>query len=175
MSLLVKICGLASERDVRETIEAGPDALGFNFWYKSPRVVTAEQVASWTRGVVPAGMRKVGIFVDASAEEIHEIVKRAGLDVVQLHGEESVDVIRQLDCPVWKVMHLDRLPAQWRELPVERVLIDSGTVAMPGGTGLRVDTERARTFVRESKLPVVLAGGLKSSTVGEAIREVRPD
>lgn len=175
MSLLVKICGLACEGDVRETIEAGPDALGFIFWPKSPRAVTADQVAAWTKGIVPAGMRKVGVFVDASADEIRETVERAGLDVVQLHGEESIETIRQLDCPAWKAMHLDRLPSNWRELPVERILIDSGTVTMPGGTGLRVDTARARDFVCESKVPVVLAGGLKSGTVGKAIREVRPD
>ncbi|MDF3128952.1 phosphoribosylanthranilate isomerase [Kiritimatiellaeota bacterium B1221] len=171
---LIKICGLANEGDVLETIAYQPDALGFIFYAKSPRAVTPQQVWDWTKDRVPAGMRKVGVFVDASVEEIQRSAEVAGLDVLQLHGGESAEVIRALELPVWKVLHLDRLPDGFETLPVEGLLIDSGTVEMPGGTGIRVDTDRAADFISQSKLPVLLAGGLKADTVADAILKVRP-
>ena len=171
---IIKICGLANEADVVATLEMKPDAVGFIFWPKSPRAVTPEQVRDWTKDRMPAGIKKVGVFVNATSEELQKSVKIAGLDILQLHGEESADVINALDCPVWKVLHLDRLPQGWDSLPVERVLIDSGTVEMPGGTGVRVDTDRAANFVKQSKLRVLLAGGLKADTVADAIVKVRP-
>lgn len=174
MNGFIKICGLANERDVTATLVLRPDAVGFIFWPKSPRGVTAEQVRAWTRNRMPEGVRKVGVFVDASVEELRRIAEVAELDILQLHGHEDAEKICSLDWPVWKVLHLDRLPAEWENLPVERFLIDSGTVEMPGGTGVRVDTDRVAAFVKASKLPVVLAGGLKASTVGHAICQVRP-
>jgi len=174
MSFCVKICGLANEQDILETIRLKPDALGFIFWPKSPRAVRAEKIAEWTRDQVPEGMRKVGVFVNASADEIKRTVETAGLDVIQLHGEESADLAKSLDMPIWKVLHLDRLHDGWDCFPAERYLIDSGTVEMPGGTGVHVDTFRAKEFVRKSKLPVMLAGGLKAGTVGDVIKVVRP-
>lgn len=170
MKCFIKICGLANAADVEATVACAPDALGFIFWAKSPRAVTPAQVGDWTRDL-PAGLRKVGVFVDALPEEIKRSAEMAGLDVIQLHGDQMFE---DLGLPVWKVLHLDRLPAGFENFPAEAYLIDSGTVDMPGGTGLRVDTERASAFVKQSKLPVVLAGGLKAGTVGNAIREVRP-
>lgn len=174
MKGFVKICGLANEQDIRETIQLEPDALGFNFWPESPRFVAPENVAKWTQGKVPAGMLKVGIFVNAGAEEIKRTAATADLDIIQLHGGESAGCAASLGLPVWKVLHLDRLPEAWDQFPAACFLIDSGTVEMPGGTGHRVNTEAATDFVQKSKLPVMLAGGLKAGTVGDAIRTVRP-
>jgi phosphoribosylanthranilate isomerase len=170
MKSFIKICGLATAADVAATAACAPDALGFIFWAKSPRAVTPAQVGEWTRDL-PPGLRKVGVFVDALPEEIQRSAEVAGLDVIQLHGDQMFE---DLGLPVWKVLHLDRLPSGFEKFPAEAYLIDSGTVDMPGGTGVRVDTERATAFVKQSKLPVVLAGGLKAGTVGDAIREVRP-
>ncbi|MCC5848072.1 MAG: phosphoribosylanthranilate isomerase [Verrucomicrobia bacterium] len=170
---IVKLCGLAREEDVVFAIEAGADALGFNFWPKSPRAVSVNQVAAWSR-LVPAGVKKVGIFVNQSVEEVRRIFDGAGLDIAQLHGDESAEYIRRLDRPAWKAIHLDRCPEGVDELLVEALLIDSGTVDMPGGTGKRVDTDRAAEFVRTSSHRVILAGGLRPENVAEAIREVRP-
>jgi phosphoribosylanthranilate isomerase len=174
MSVFVKLCGLAREEDVLAAIGAGPDALGFVFWPKSPRAVTAEQVAAWTRGRVPPGMKKVGVFVNQDPAYIRDCARIAALDVVQLHGDEDAAFVRALGLPAWKALHLDRLPASWETLPVELYVIDSGTAEMPGGTGRRVDTARAAAFVRESPIPVLLAGGLNAANVTEALREVRP-
>jgi phosphoribosylanthranilate isomerase len=114
------------------------------------------------------------VFVNASADELKRTAEIAGLDVIQLHGDESPEFAKSLELPVWKVLHLDRLPKGWEDFPAERYLIDSGTVDIPGGTGIQVDSARAREFVLKSKLPVMLAGGLKASTVGDAIKVVQP-
>lgn len=175
MNHLVKICGLANEQDVQETLSLRPDAVGFIFWPKSPRGVTAEEVAAWTRGAIPDGIRKVGVFVDTPVAEIPVLAETAGLDVVQLHGAYSAEEISTLQVPVWRVLHADRLPEDWNEVPVEALLIDSGTVQMPGGTGVRVDTGRAGELTRQSRIPVVLAGGLNAGNVANAISEIQPD
>lgn len=175
MKDIIKICGLANEEDVQATLELEPNAVGFIFWPKSPRGVTAEQVATWTHDRVPEGIRKVGVFVDHSVEEIQQAVTTAGLDVVQLHGPYTADQISRIGSPVWRVLHVDRLPEDWNEVPVEALLVDSGTVEMPGGTGIRVDTDAAEALIQTSTFPVVLAGGLKASTVSQAIREAKPN
>jgi len=169
----VKICGLAREADVASAVETGPDALGFVFWERSPRAVTPAQVAEWTRDV-PDSILKVGVFVNADLDTVRRTVDEAGLDVVQLHGDESFEFIEALSVRTWKALHLDRLPETWSRLPVEAVLLDSGTRESPGGTGVRVDRDRAADFVRESPVPVLLAGGLKAGMVGDSIRAVRP-
>ena len=85
MKLFVKICGLANAADVTAVTDLRPDALGFVFWPRSPRAVTPEQVAVWTRAL-PPGLLKVGVFVDPALEDIRRAVDLARLDVVQWHG-----------------------------------------------------------------------------------------
>jgi phosphoribosylanthranilate isomerase len=170
----VKICGLANAEDIHATVAAGPDAVGFVFWPRSPRGVTAEEVRTWTEDLAMKDVRKVGVFVDHSVEEIRRVVETAGLDVVQLHGPYTAEEISSLDLPVWRVLHADRLPEDWNRVPVEAVLLDSGTVDMPGGTGVQVNTARAIELIQKSNWPVLLAGGLKADKVGNVIETVRP-
>jgi phosphoribosylanthranilate isomerase len=174
MHSLVKICGLANEHDVIQTLELGPDAVGFILWPNSPRGVTPKQVAAWTNGRMPEGVRKVGVFVDTPVEEMVCIASEIELDVLQLHGEYTAKDIEVMTLPVWRVLHADRLPPDWNEVPVEALLLDSGTVEMPGGTGIRVDTNRAKEIIRQSKFPVLLAGGLKAGNVSSVIQHVVP-
>lgn len=171
MNGLIKLCGLTRDADVHLAVEAGADALGFNFWPKSPRHVTAEQVSDWN---TPSDRLRVGIFVNQSIEEIQSIFDTAKLSIVQLHGDENPEFIRKLNRPVWKAVHLDRLPPDLESFPVGAVLIDSGTVNMPGGTGIQVDLQRARTFIEQTRHKVLLAGGLKADTVVEAIHTAIP-
>jgi phosphoribosylanthranilate isomerase len=174
MSGWIKICGLARAEDVRAAAELRPDFLGFVFWPGSPRAVRPEQVAAWTRELRGGPVRTVGVFVDAAAEEVNAAADLAGLDRIQLHGRGDAAFARSLCRPVWRTVHLDRLPEGLAGYPAEALLVDSGTVEMPGGTGARVDTARAAAFVRAQNTKVLLAGGLKADTVGEAIRRVRP-
>lgn len=171
MSGFIKLCGLTRPADVACAVEAGADALGFIFWPGSPRCVDAETVAGFE---VPAGCMKIGVFVNQPVEWVQSVVRTAKLDAVQLHGDEDAAYIRSLNLPVWKAVHLDRLPPDWESLPVERLLIDSGTVEMPGGTGKTVDLVRAEAFTAKTRHKVLLAGGLKGDTVAHAIQSVKP-
>lgn len=175
MSAFLKICGLARESDVRATVEMAPDALGFVFWPKSPRAVTADQVAAWTVGV-PEGMLKVGVFVNQPVHEVQQVAATAGLDIVQLHGEEDSAYMNELALPVWKAGRLEtyaagKLPSsQW----IQAWLLDSGTAEMPGGTGIPVNWQAAAPVVAELELPVLLAGGLQAENLQMAYDTVRP-
>ena len=176
MGLFVKICGLASARDVERVAELAPDAMGFVFWPRSPRAVRASDVAEWVRGL-PRTIMRVGVFVDASRRDIERIMRTARLDVVQLHGNEPWELCNALPFRVWKAVHLrdETSGFRWQEYRVDAFLVDSYSAGMPGGTGVKADWDHARRFVREvSPLPVILAGGLNPQNVASAVREVRP-
>jgi phosphoribosylanthranilate isomerase len=174
MGIFVKICGCTCARDVEAVAALAPDALGFIFWPGSRRFVDAKAVGEWTRDV-PAHIRKVGVFVDASIDVIRATMDRAGLDVAQLHGQESPAFWQQLDRPCWRVVHLHRdAPAVADLYPVDALLIDYHGDAQPGGTGKRVDWHAAAAFVEETRKKVLLAGGLNRDNVREAIETVRP-
>jgi phosphoribosylanthranilate isomerase len=175
VSVFVKICGLANEEDLRGVAALRPDAVGFVFWERSPRFVTAEAVASW-RALVPAGVLKVGVFVDAPAEEMQRAVRTAGLDVIQLHGFQGLEKPCVKVSKVWKVVHLGRtpIPSVAGAAAVDAFLVDRYSAESPGGTGRTVDWSRAREFVERCGKPVLLAGGLTPDNVAEAIRRVRP-
>jgi phosphoribosylanthranilate isomerase len=174
MGVFVKICGNARAEDVAEVAALKPDAMGFIFWPASPRAVDPEAVAEWTRSLDPA-ILKVGVFADESPERVLDVVRRARLQAVQLHGSEPPDQAARIPGRVWKVIHLDRLsPEQAAAYSVDAFLIDSYSSRSPGGTGKVVDWNRARAFVETAGRPVLLAGGLTPGNVAEAIRTVRP-
>ena len=172
MSVQVKICGLASEHDVDATVALAPDYLGFIFWPGSKRCVAAEAVRSWTAGR-PGNVKTVGVFVDASMEEVQAIRAQAGLDIVQLHGAETDAYCASMDGPVWKVVHLGSESSKHAgSIPAEALLLDSFTAEMPGGTGKTVDWPGAANFIKLNRqASVVLAGGLTPQNVGEARRK----
>ncbi len=182
MRLLVKICGMANAEDVAAIEAMHPDAMGFVFWKGSPRYAIPEDVAVWTR-MFPTSILKVGVFVDSTAEEISQIVETAGLDVVQLHGFQTLEKNRE-NFPmfgknsrkfsrVWKVVRLDRGTPMGDE-PVDAYLLDSYSPGSPGGTGKTLDWNAAAEFVQSTITPVILAGGLTPENVAEACRQVKP-
>lgn len=175
MSLFVKICGLANEADVRAAVEAKPDAIGFVFHPPSPRCVTPAEVRTWTQQL-PSHLLKVGVFVNEPPERVAALAQAAGLDIAQLHGEESPAQAAQSWPRTWKTLKNDaRLDEEtvtpW---PVEAFLLDTPGGVLRGGTGVAGDWTRAAAFVQNAQLPVLLAGGLKVSTVAQAVRQVHP-
>ena len=113
----VKICGICRGDDAEAVAALAPDAMGFVFHPPSPRVVTAAQVADWTADI-PAGIAKVGVFVDVAAPEVARIMEIAGLDVAQLHGRETPADCRGVGGRVWKALHLERpLPDPLKAYP----------------------------------------------------------
>jgi phosphoribosylanthranilate isomerase len=164
--MMVKICGITNLEDALQAVESGATALGFNFYPKSPRYI-APQVAAEIVDKLPAAVTKVGVFVNAETSETARI---AGLDVVQLHGDESPRDIRE-NIRSWKAFRvtaefsIDSL-GPW---PVEAFVLDSPSSAY-GGSGIPFDWRLARAAGRK----IILAGGLDASNVRAAIEQAQP-
>ena len=163
--MIVKICGITSLGDAGIAIEAGASALGFNFFPKSPRAIRPEAARAIVERL-PAGVLKVGIFVNEAPAWVVEAVTRAGLDVAQVIGETPADV------RTWKVHRVgkDFSAGQLDDPFAEAFLLDTPAPGLYGGTGHTFDWARARI---EGKR-IVIAGGLGPDNVAAAIRESRP-
>lgn len=185
MSLWVKICGNTTLADALVAAEAGADAVGFVF-APSPRRVTADEVARITPGL-PAQLEKIGVFVDASTEEIADAVRACGLTGVQLHSESGPEVTSWLRAEfgaglkILRVVHFGPDSArQATELAadpnVDAVLVDSRTTTAVGGTGIAFDWAEASTtlFQNAKDRKLIAAGGLSPANVAEAIAALRP-
>ncbi len=170
----VKVCGLTRREDATLAVALGADALGFIFWPRSPRAI-APADARAVHMDLPALVSRVGVFVDASPEEVADVVRVAHLDVVQLHGDEPVDAYAGVGAKVMKVAALEH------DADVDRVmawpadvtpLVDAVDRERRGGTGRKADwTLAARVSAAR---PIVLAGGLNADNVAEAIAGVAP-
>jgi phosphoribosylanthranilate isomerase len=180
----IKICGITTIDDARMVAEAGADAIGLNFYPRSPRCVAMDEAARIAAAV--PGVVKVGLFVDATAREICGKFDELKLDVIQLHGNEPPEFLPRLgDRPVVRAFRLgpggvtpvlDYLD-ECRALGClpELILVDAYTPGLPGGTGQLSDWSTAAALASEMECPpVVLAGGLVAENVQEAISAVRP-
>ena len=179
MSVAVKICGLNSPEAVAAAVEGGADYVGFVFYKPSPRYVTPERAAELCR-LVPSGIQRVGLFVDAPEEEIRAILAAAPIDMLQLHGKEDpdwiVDAKLRLKRPIMKAVAIsgpeDVLRARRYDETADMLLFDakppSGPQALPGGNGLAFDWRllAGKTWRR----PWMLSGGLTAENVAEAVR-----
>ena len=171
--MIVKICGITRPQDAERAIALGATAIGFIFWPSSPRRIGLEAARSIGR-LVPASVLKVGVFVDAPAEELARMVDEAGLDAVQLHGSESPALVRGLEARVIKAVALGSpdAEAQIAQWTGTTLLLDAHDPVRHGGTGRVVDWDRAAGLA--SRHEVILAGGLNPENVAEAVRRVRP-
>ena len=181
----IKICGITSPLDAQNAAAAGADALGLNFYSQSPRFLSADRAAA-VADAVPAGVVKVGLFVNAAAQQIRETFDRLKLDLVQLHGDEPPELLAELEGrPVMRAFrpetaylgpvsdYLDRC-RRLGCLP-RLVLIDAFRTGQYGGTGQTVDWRQLVTAQDAlSEVPLVLAGGLTAANVADAIAVVRP-
>jgi phosphoribosylanthranilate isomerase len=174
----VKICGITNLNDAMAAAEAGADALGFNFYAKSPRYISAETARSITQEL-PGSTLKVGVFVDESIETIAMTVDVAGLNVIQLHGDESpgyVDELRRrTSCDLIKAFRVsdDFSPEDALDYSVEGILLDAFSADVHGGTGETFDWDVAKSVWTLIGC-LWLAGGLTPENVAEAIAAVRP-
>jgi phosphoribosylanthranilate isomerase len=181
----VKICGLRNAADAVASVDAGADALGLNFYPRSPRFVTP-QLASEIARAVPSTATKVGVFVNAALDDIRRVVEQVGLDMVQLHGDEQPEdiaqvggarVIRAFRCRESSlddiVNYVDRC-RQLACLPCA-ALLDAFQPGTYGGTGRVVDWTLVPKLAEHfPDLPLVLAGGLTPQNVSAAIQQAQP-
>jgi phosphoribosylanthranilate isomerase len=186
MNLWIKICANTSLADAMIAAEAGADAVGFVF-APSPRRVTAEQGAAIVRGL-PAKIEKIGVFVEATLEEIAATVEAAGLTGVQLHWDGPTELPAALRARLGSklrilgVVHFEadapeRAAAATQDPSVDAILIDSRTATAVGGTGTTYDWGLASKSVFENakaRERMVAAGGLTPENVAEAIATLRP-
>ncbi|HET9479904.1 MAG TPA: phosphoribosylanthranilate isomerase [Pyrinomonadaceae bacterium] len=171
---LVKICGITSLEDALAAVDAGADALGFNFYRPSPRYISPVAARAIT-DQLPESIVKAGVFVNEELESVVRIVNEAGLSAVQLHGDESPDYCRELRGryvikAFGAVNDLD-----FADYQVDAIMLDTKDELLRGGTGRVFDwiiAQRARQSVKSVAL--FLAGGLSPDNVAEAIATVRP-
>jgi phosphoribosylanthranilate isomerase len=167
----IKVCGLTTLEDAVAAVEAGADAIGLNFVPGTPRALedgTAKQIADAIRGRAV----RVGVFRDAPIERVRDAVDAIGLDLAQLHGDESPAYARELGIPVLKALPADAtLEARSAEFPDEvELLLDHPA---GGGSGTPWDFTLARRLTAAGRR-VWIAGGLSPENVAEAVRTARP-
>lgn len=171
----VKVCGITRWEDALVACRLGVHALGFIF-APSPRRVTMTQAREIIRRLPPFVLA-VGVFVDQDLGTVERAVSFCGLDLVQLHGDETPDFCRQLMPRAVKTLRIrpgevPYVARRYRD-KVRALLMDTYSPDAPGGTGKTFDWDLAAP-VLETGIPVVLSGGLKPSNVGRAISKVRP-
>ncbi|MCU0651050.1 MAG: phosphoribosylanthranilate isomerase [Candidatus Omnitrophica bacterium] len=171
----VKICGITNIEDAKHAVCAGADALGFVFYGKSPRYIAPENAAGIIRSL-PAKVKKVGVFVNANPGVIRRVASMCGLDMVQLHGDESPADCRK--CSPYKVIKAFRIrrgfdSAVCKAYKTYGYLFDTYSGRLAGGTGrafdwsiLLKDKFRSRVF---------LSGGLNWRNIRRAISLLGPD
>ncbi|HET9217862.1 MAG TPA: phosphoribosylanthranilate isomerase [Terriglobia bacterium] len=171
----VKICGITNPDDARDAVEVGADAIGLNFYERSPRFVKSSQ-ASRIVEAVPAFVSLIGVFVNhPNPEALEDLALSLGLHAVQLHGNESPDYCSLIQRV--KVIKAFRVDSNFKADALKNYsttmfLLDSGSGAQFGGTGEVFDWNQARgvnTFGW-----IVLAGGLTPDNVGDAVTQLRP-
>ncbi|HEX8161274.1 MAG TPA: phosphoribosylanthranilate isomerase [Pyrinomonadaceae bacterium] len=171
----VKVCGITNLGDALASVEAGADALGFNFYRRSPRYVEPARAREIV-GRVPPGVLCVGVFVNEEREAVARAVAESGVGAAQLHGDESPAY-----CETLRGMRLIKAlrvgegfaPERATDYAAESILLDSFSASARGGTGRTFDWALARR-TRSLVAQLYLAGGLTPENVAEAISAVGP-
>ena len=180
MTVRAKICGLNDPISVRAAVDGGAAFIGLVFYPPSPRAITPDQAAELA-ALVPARVGKVGLFVDASDDEIDTVLARTPLDMLQLHGSESPERVgelrRRTGLKVMKVIKVAD-PADPEAAPAyydsaDWLMFDARPPkdmknALPGGNALAFDWLLLKGW--EFPLPWMLAGGLNAGNIAEAVR-----
>jgi phosphoribosylanthranilate isomerase len=198
----VKICGITSPMDALAAAQAGVDALGLNFYEKSPRGISPETArriisvlpATPHQEAVPLHPRKhrdsppliVGVFVDAPATHVIELFDQLRLDLIQLHGDEPPEYLAELGGrPMVRAFRLTAeglnpilnylVACETLGVKPQAILLDAHRPGQYGGTGEITDWTACAEYVSRADLPpLVLAGGLTPGNVAQAVHSVRP-
>lgn len=175
----VKICGITNLEDARFASGALADYLGFIFYPESPRYIEpakAGAINNWIEGPT-----KVGVFVNQPLDDVNRIVKETGIDMVQLHGNESPEYCSLVDVPIIKAIHVseDSKPNAIEKListystKVDFLLFDTKISGHWGGTGQVFDWSMFESISME--IPFFLSGGLNATNIKKSIEIVQPN
>jgi len=172
----IKICGITNARDAKACIDLGAQMIGINFYPQSPRYIQPEAARQIVE-MLPTKTRAVGVFVHGDADAIRKTAYSAGLRCVQLHGNFSPDITRQLAGEFHVIRafatHMDFRPEDVSLFPNCDALIDAHHPDLRGGTGQTCNWEDARAALAFARF-LILSGGLNPRNVGRAIRTVTP-
>jgi phosphoribosylanthranilate isomerase len=169
-----KICGITRIEDALAAVEAGADAIGLVFYAKSPRAVSVQQARAII-AALPPFMTTVGLFVNASRCEVNETLDAVPLDLLQFHGDETPEQCEGYHRPYIKALRVqsgEQIAEACRHYRNARgLLLDAYVEGVPGGTGETFDWAMIPERLEK---PIILAGGLTSTNVAQAIAQVRP-
>jgi phosphoribosylanthranilate isomerase len=177
-SVSLKICGVTLRDDAEQLVTLGVAALGVNFWPQSQRFIAPEN-AAWLHELAGKILR-VGVFVNASATAVLQLVDRGLLDVVQLHGDETpaqTTIYQNAGIPIFKAFRVST-PADLEhaaDFGAHAILLDAHAPGSYGGTGTSFDWNAARDFKSNNPLlPIILAGGIVPANAALAAAAVQP-
>src|SRR5215208_4564347 len=170
----IKICGIKTVNDALAAIDAGADLIGFNFYPKSPRyqeVGMCRNIMSVLRQI--GRVTCVGVFVNAPVAEILATMDTLGLNLAQLHGDETAAMLKQLDGKGFKAFRgIPQNIDGFAKSESPAFLVDASAKGVYGGSGVTADWKGAAKLAK--KYPLLLAGGLSPQNVADAIRQVQP-
>ncbi len=181
----IKICGIKTLKDAIAAIEAGADYLGFNFYPKSVRFIeksACAEISSVLKREHPQ-IKLVGVFVNSSVDEIKDILHTCNLDLAQLHGDETPEMLSAFDGKAFKAIRLlspesfetsvyPFLQSVTPSVDNPALLIDAAVKGIYGGSGVTADWTAAADLAK--KYPLLLAGGLTPENVADAVCHVQP-
>jgi phosphoribosylanthranilate isomerase len=170
----IKICGITRVEDAQIAAHSGADAIGLVFYQRSPRHVNVAQ-AKLLAGTLPPFVTVVGLFVNAEAAFVREVLASVPLDMLQFHGDETPEYCGQFDRPYLKAIRVkagvDLLQCASDFRSAKGLLLDAHVEGIPGGTGTAFDWA---LIPKQLPWPVILSGGLDAENVAAAIKQVRP-
>ncbi len=171
----VKICGITNLEDASIAVELGANALGFIF-APSPRQITPQKARAIIRAIPPF-VKTVGVFVNEAPATIREVMQHCGLDLIQLHGDESPALCEELmPCTIKALRIKDESSLQTSQPyhgKVRALLLDTYSKKKAGGTGKTFDWNLA-IKIKKMGIPIILSGGIGPSNIDLAIHTVRP-
>jgi phosphoribosylanthranilate isomerase len=170
----IKICGITRAEDGLAAAHSGADAIGLVFYQRSPRHVSIAQ-ATQVVNALPPFVTVVGLFVNADAAFVHEVLASVPLDMLQFHGDESPEYCAQFNLAYLKAIRVkagvDLLQCASDFRGAQGLLLDAHVEGIPGGTGAAFDWA---LIPKQLPLPLILSGGLDAGNVATAIKQVRP-
>jgi phosphoribosylanthranilate isomerase len=174
MKTRVKICGITNLADAQAAVGSGADAFGFNFYEKSPRLVSLKTASEISKKLPPYIMR-VGVFVDAPGDFVLRAISEAGLTMLQFHGDEPPEFCTQFGLMSMKAFRIrdEKSLEELSDYQTDAYLLDAFSSTTPGGTGEKFNWDLAVEAQKFGR-PIFLAGGLTPENVAGAVRKVRP-
>lgn len=173
----IKICGITRLEDALAAAGCGVDALGFVFYKPSPRSISIEQAQNIVQSL-PAFVSKVGLFVDASVDEVAHVVREVKLDYLQFHGDENEAYCSQFSKPYIKALRIKEdtdiveIISQYKSAAA--ILIDAWHPNLAGGTGETFDWALLHELPEKNIPSIILAGGLDQNNVTKAMQLLNP-